>query len=138
MRKYIAIFLLIGCLFSSLTACAPNEENTHIRFTIKAEATTIGEETLPDVQHEISFPKSVLEKQTVMFAILYACDALGYPYERDGKYYEILVSVAGRANLADSFWVIEATDDEGHVMPITTDDEIDNIVSLSLTYQSLS
>ena len=110
----------------------------HIYFTISAEATTVGEESLPAIYHEITFPKSAMEKQTVMFAILYGCDALGYPYERDGKYYEILTSVAGRSNLADSAWVIEASDKNGTPIAVTTDDEIGDIVYLSITYKTIS
>ena len=133
MQKFVALFLIVTMLLVACTACA-EQEPTHIYFTISAPAVS-GDEPLPAIHRTITFPISALEKKTVMFAILYACDALGYSHEREGKYNENLVSVAGRVNLTDSFWVIEASDKNGNSIPVTTDSALDGIVNLSIAYQ---
>lgn len=135
MKKYIAVFVVLCCVLLCCSACAP-KETTHIRFTIKADATELDGQSLPTIYREITFPVSALEKKTVLFAILYACDALGYSYEREGKYHEILASVAGRDNLPEAAWVIEAADQSGSFSLVSTDDAIDHIAYLSITYKA--
>jgi hypothetical protein len=134
MKRLIAALLVMTFLLLTLSACQ-TPEPTSLYFTISAEAAVTHGETLPAIHREITFPLSALETKTVMFAILYACDALGYEHVREGKYNENLVSVAGRANQADAYWAIEATYQDGRTAPVTTDSTLDGMVRLSITYQ---
>ena len=135
MKKLITACSVIISLLLVLSACqAP--EPTNLYFTISAEATSTTDALLPEIHREITFPITALETKTVMFAILYACDALGYEHVREGKYNEILVSVAGRINTPDAGWVIEATYRDGTVAPVTTDSVLDDITRISIAYQS--
>lgn len=133
MKRTAVLCCLLACCLLLLPSCAEGEP-THIVFSISAEEMHEGGTVLPAVEHVITLPRTALEEQTVMAAIVYACDALGYPYLREGKYSEILVSVAGRANTADKAWKIEAIDTKGNARPVTTDDGMENIVRLSVTY----
>lgn len=135
MKKQALVLIFVVCLALSSVSCSSGE-NTHIRFSIRADAKTVDGIELPAIDHDISFPKSAVEKKTVLFAILYACDTLGYEYEREGKYHEILASVAGRRNLPDHAWIIQASDINGNPLTATTDTEIGEIAYLTITYQA--
>lgn len=133
MKRTAVLCCLLACCLFFLPSCAENEP-THIVFVISAQETNENGTVLPAIEHVITLPRAALEDQTVMAAIVYACDALGYPYLREGKYSEILVSVAGRTNTTDRAWKIEAVDTNGNARFVTTDEELQNIVRLAVTY----
>jgi hypothetical protein len=137
MKKQIFVLLFLVCFILSCVSCS-SADGTHIHFSIRADATNVDGTDFPAIRRDISFPKTAVEKKTVLFFILYACDTLGYEYERDGKYHEILTSVAGRRNLPDYGWVIQAADKSGKPITATTDTEIGDIAYLTITYQALA
>lgn len=135
MKKRILAVLLCACLCLAFSACGP-QEATAIFFTMTAEAEPATDEraALPAISRTISFPVSELPEVTVMQAVIYGCEALGHPSEREGKYSEILVSLAERKNGERGEWVIEGKDTHGNVIPLSTDDTLEGIVALSVTY----
>ncbi len=140
MKKRILSLLLAACLCLPLFACAGQDTTTNIYFSIHAdEVPALGDSvTLPAIDRDIFFPLYPLEKQDVLHAIAYACNVLGYECIRDGKYSENLVSIEGRTNGENSYWVIEGKDESGKAIPLKLDSGLRNVYSISITYINLN
>ena len=134
--KIRAILVLLSIsLLLPLSACG-GAKATHIYFSISAEAVpaSADQEALPAIAHNISLPIAALPKMDVMHAIEFAVQSLGYECVREGKYSEILASVAGRPNGDSGHWQIEGTEANGNPLSLSTDSTLERVHTLSITY----
>ena len=132
MKQALSLLLLCACLLTMMAGCA-EAPDSNIHFTIYAPATDDG---LAEIDRTVTFPRTAVERNTVMGAMMCACDAMGYSYERDGKYNEILVSIAERPHGMPGEWIFEGKDKNGNPLPVTVETVLDGIVYLTVTYQT--